>query len=87
MAGNISVITGGIVSFGPPLGGVVVLAQECEKIIDPRMIATGMAGHIADIIFFIILILLKVFPIYTFYSIDFLESPDQILKIVHIIYI
>lgn len=24
--------TGGMVSFGPPPGGVVVLAQECEKI-------------------------------------------------------
>jgi hypothetical protein len=38
------VITGGIVSLGPPLGGVVVLAHEWEKIIAPRIKATGTPG-------------------------------------------
>ena len=42
--GFIRVITGGIVSFGPPLGGVVVFAHECENITEPRMKATGMIG-------------------------------------------
>ena len=37
-------MTGGIVSFGPPLGGVVVLAHECENIIVHKMIRTGIPG-------------------------------------------
>ena len=37
-------ITGGIVSLGPPLGGVVVLAQECENITEPRTNDTGIMG-------------------------------------------
>jgi hypothetical protein len=48
------VIIGGMVSLGPPLGGVVVLAQECENIIDASMIVTGTAGHKYVSIFFMI---------------------------------
>ena len=42
--GEILVMTGGIVSLSPPLGGVVVLAHEWENIIAPRTSATGTAG-------------------------------------------
>ena len=42
------VIIGGIVSLGPPLGGVVVFAHECENIIDPSMMTTGMTGKNFD---------------------------------------
>ena len=35
---------GGMVSFGPPVGGVVVLAQECEKKAPPNIRAAGTSG-------------------------------------------
>jgi hypothetical protein len=44
MTGNISVMTGGIVSFGHPVGGVVVFAHECENIVIPRIRVTGIIG-------------------------------------------
>ena len=47
-AGYISVITGGIVSLGPPLGGVVVFAHECENIIAPNTSAIGINGKNLD---------------------------------------
>ena len=53
--GFTAVMTGGIVSFGPPLGGVVVLAQECENITCTNMAATGMAGRSLYVFFFILL--------------------------------
>lgn len=43
-SGLILVMTGGMVSFLPPLGGVVVFAQEGEKNIEPNTRATGTAG-------------------------------------------
>ena len=42
--GYILVMTGGIVSFGPPVGGVVVFAHECENISDAKMPRTGIIG-------------------------------------------
>jgi hypothetical protein len=33
-----------MVSFGPPVGGVCVLAHECENIVDPMMKNTGIIG-------------------------------------------
>jgi hypothetical protein len=42
-----------MVSFGPPLGGVVVLAHECENIMLPNMMLTGIAGQNLFSIFFI----------------------------------
>jgi hypothetical protein len=47
------VITGGMVSFGPPLGGVVVFAHECENIIDPNTRAMGRIGKNFDMNLFI----------------------------------
>ena len=44
MTGYISVMTGGMVSFGPPVGGVVVFAHECENMAIPRIIDTGIIG-------------------------------------------
>ena len=46
-------ITGGIVSLGPPLGGVVVFAQECENITDASTAPTGTAGKYLESIFLI----------------------------------
>ena len=43
-SGEIFFMTGGIVSFGPPVGGVVVLAQECENITEPSTSRIGIAG-------------------------------------------
>ena len=53
ISGYISVMSGGIVSFGPPLGGVVVFAHECENIIVPSTKAMGIAGKNLDINLFI----------------------------------
>ena len=38
------VSTGGMVSLGPPEGGVVVLAQPCGNMSEPSMRAAGMSG-------------------------------------------
>jgi hypothetical protein len=47
-------MTGGMVSLGPPLGGVVVFAHEGENIIVPIIMATGTAGiKISNSLFFI----------------------------------
>ena len=48
--------TGGMVSFGPPEGPVVVFAQECENMMLPNISPTGIAGKQADMIFFILFI-------------------------------
>jgi hypothetical protein len=53
MIGNISSITGGIVSLGPPDGGVWVFAHECENIVDPMMKSTGISGNMCLKIFLI----------------------------------
>ena len=45
-------------SLGPPVGGVVVFAHECENIVIPSIRATGMAGKNLDIYLLIILIAL-----------------------------
>lgn len=67
--GEILVMTGGIVSLSPPLGGVVVLAHEWENIIAPRTSATGTAG----ISFLYILhLFLHICAYHALYSIDFL---------------
>jgi hypothetical protein len=50
-------MNGGIVSLGPPLGGVVVFAHEYENIIDPSTIPIGMAGKNLDKNFFITFLL------------------------------
>ena len=47
------VMTGGMVSFGPPVGGVVVFAHEGEKTIIARMMATGIRGRYVFRILFI----------------------------------
>ena len=47
------VMTGEIVSFGPPLGGVVVLAQDGENIVIPKTNATGIIGSRLLNLFFI----------------------------------
>ena len=74
--------------MGPPLGGVVVLAHECEKIIDPSMNATGIAGHKYDNTFFIICFIpLQFLSDNLLYTFDLMYLPDQIFKIVHIVYI
>ena len=52
--GEMLVMTGGIVSLSPPLGGVVVLAQECENIIAPSTNATGIPGMSLSICLFIL---------------------------------
>lgn len=85
--GSISTICGGIVSFGPPLGGVVVLAHECEKIIVARMITTGTAGIRYDNILclFILFMILKVCPCYFFKSLDPMKFLNQVLKIIHVV--
>ena len=51
--GYMASITGGIVSFGPPLGGVWVFAQECENMVDPMITDIGMIGKSAFRILFI----------------------------------
>jgi hypothetical protein len=76
-------MTGGMVSFGPPLGGVVVFAHECEKIILPNIIAIGMAGRIPDIILFIS-IQLNICPYDTLYSLDLLEFPYKLVEVTHV---
>ena len=43
--GYILVISGGIVSFGPPVGGVVVLAQPLGNIMAARTIPAGISGR------------------------------------------
>lgn len=80
-------MTGGIVSFGPPLGGVVVFAHEWENIIDPKMNATGIIGQNADNNFFIIFFSLKVCPYDTLNSFDLLQLSYKLFKVSHIIYI
>ena len=52
-SGYIPVMTGGMVSLSPPLGGVVVFAQEWENIIAPKTKATGMPGMSFSNILFI----------------------------------
>ena len=42
--GNIFLITGGMVSLSPPVGGVVVLAQPWEKVTLMSTMATGIRG-------------------------------------------
>jgi hypothetical protein len=46
-----------MVSFGPPLGGVWVFAQECENIVDPMIIDIGIKGKSDLRILFIIVCL------------------------------
>jgi len=41
-------MTGGMVSFGPPLGGVVVFAHECENMTVPKTRAMGIMGKNLD---------------------------------------
>ena len=55
-SGSILTIMGGMVSFMPPEGACVVLAQEGEKNMDPNTSATGMAGihSPVDNLFFLI---------------------------------
>lgn len=50
-------ITGGMVSFFPPEGGVVVLAHDGENIMDPMTKATGSTGKYLDNIFLIFIVL------------------------------
>ncbi len=52
-SGENPTILGGIVSLAPPVGAWVVFAHECENIIDPSTMATGMTGKNLLIIFFI----------------------------------
>ena len=76
-----------MVSFGPPLGGVVVFAHEWENIIEQRIIVTGIAGQIDDNILclFILLMILKVCPCYFFKSLDPMKFLNQVLKIIHVV--
>ena len=46
-------MTGGMVSFGPPLGAFVVLAHECENIMPERISITGIPGSRYENLFFI----------------------------------
>lgn len=55
-------MTGGIVSLGPPLGGVVVLAHECENSIMPSKVPTAAARPKVDMCFLLICILLLLLP-------------------------
>ena len=43
-AGETLTILGGIVSFRPPVGAWVVFAQECENMVIPITITTGIRG-------------------------------------------
>ena len=86
MIGYIFSITGGMVSFGPPLGGVCVFAHECENAVDPMMSARGMSGSNLFMNFFI-LFLLEFCSCHTFDSLDVLELHDKVLKIVDIMHI
>ena len=88
--GVISVISGGNVSFGPPLGGVVVLAQECENIIIPRIIVTGIAGSRFISFFFIYFVLLFSLNICSDHALNafyLLQPSDQLFQIPHVVYI
>lgn len=76
-------MTGGIVSLGPPLGGVVVFAQECENIIVPKMIPTGMIGKYFSNILFI----LQVSSDYALDTLDLLKLLHQFIQVTHIVYI
>ena len=57
-------MTGGMVSLSPPLGGVVVFAQEWENIIAPKTKATGMPGMSFSNILFIkyIVCIISLYP-------------------------
>ena len=84
--GSSSVITGGIVSLAPPLGGVVVFAHECEKIMLPKIISTGTPGiSILSILF--IFNILQVCSNNISYAFYLLKLSDKLFKIGHVMYI
>ena len=94
--GSIFLIRGGIVSFGPQLGGVVVFAHECEKIMLPSTIATGIIGKNLSRNFLISVCLLQFFlfvnelrdlelrSYYTVYARNLLELLDNAVQVVDV---
>ena len=54
-------MTGGIVSFGPPVGGVLVLAHECENSIVPSTMPIGIIGKNLDRNLFITELIINLF--------------------------
>ena len=76
-------MTGGMVSLGPPVGGVVVFAHECEKIIEPKTSAMGMIGKNLDRNLFIFNIL-NICPYYALDAFYLFKLLCELFEVTHV---
>jgi predicted cation transporter len=74
------------VSLGPPVGGVVVFAHECENITVPMITETGIIGNNLAKNFFIRFVL-KVTLTYSFNARNLTQALDKFVKSFNIMYI